>query len=134
MPFVIDASVAANWLLPDEEDEAEEAWRRIESDPALVPRHWWFEIRNVLLIAERRQRIAEYMTLSLVDRLSRLRITTMPQPNEYAVFAIARRRHLTFYDAAYLELAQQQDVPIATLDRSLAAAAGVENVAVLGRK
>jgi predicted nucleic acid-binding protein len=57
MAFVVDASVAANWFLPDEEPEALEAWRMLRTNPALVPQHWWFEVRNSLLVAERRDRI-----------------------------------------------------------------------------
>ena len=44
----------------------------------------------------------------------------------------AERRRLTLYDAAYLELAQRRRLPLATLDRDLAAAAGAEGVVVLG--
>ena len=132
MPFVIDASVAANWLLPDEEPEALDAWQRIANDPALVPLHWWFEVRNILLTAERRQRIAERSTANILDRLSRLRIMAAAQPEDHAVLAIARRRRLTFYDAAYLELAQRERIPIATLDLDLAAASRVEGVPLIG--
>jgi predicted nucleic acid-binding protein len=43
---------------------------------------------------------------------------------------IARRWRLTFYDAAYLELAQREVVPLATLDRDLAKAAEAEGVSL----
>jgi len=46
--------------------------------------------------------------------------------------ALARRHRLTVYDAAYLELAQREGVPLATLDGALAAAARAEGVPVLG--
>jgi predicted nucleic acid-binding protein len=128
MPFVVDASVAANWLLPDEEPEALAAWRRIASDPALVPQQWWFEVRNVLLTAERRQRISEQSTPHILHQLSRLRITLMPLPNDHAVLLIARRWRLTYYDAAYLELAQREAIALATLDHDLAVAAKEEGV------
>jgi predicted nucleic acid-binding protein len=45
--------------------------------------------------------------------------------------SLARRYRLTVYDAAYLELAQRQGVPLATLDGALAAAATAENVPLL---
>ena len=47
--------------------------------------------------------------------------------------ALARRHRLTVYDAAYLELAQREGVPLATLDGHLAAAATAEGVPVLGK-
>ena len=37
--------------------------------------------------------------------------------------ALARKRKLTVYDAAYLELAQRERLPLATLDRGLEKAA-----------
>lgn len=38
-------------------------------------------------------------------------------------FALAQRYKLTIYDAAYMELAERHDVPLATLDKRLAKAA-----------
>lgn len=131
MPFVVDASVAANWFLPDEEPEALEAWRTVESDPALVPQHWWFEVRNTLLVAERRERISQKNTAYILSRLSRLRIVVTDRPDDQIVLAIARLHRLTFYDAAYLELAMRETIPLATLDNALAKAAKVEDVPLL---
>ena len=45
---------------------------------------------------------------------------------------IARRRKLTVYDAAYLELAIREGLPIATLDQELETAARAEGVAIIG--
>jgi predicted nucleic acid-binding protein len=131
MPFVVDASVAANWFLPDEEPEALEAWRIIRSDPALVPPHWWFEVRNSLLMAERRERISLRITALILDRLARLRIVIVERPDDQIVFSLARRHRLTFYDAAYLELAVRENIALATLDSHLAKAAAVEGVRLL---
>jgi predicted nucleic acid-binding protein len=39
---------------------------------------------------------------------------------------------LTLYDAAYLELARRRDLPLATLDKELRAAALAEDVPLLG--
>ncbi len=46
--------------------------------------------------------------------------------------ALARTRKLTVYDAAYLELAQRERLPLATLDRALEKAAIAEGVALFG--
>jgi predicted nucleic acid-binding protein len=48
------------------------------------------------------------------------------------VLALARQHRLTFYDAAYLELAQRENIPLATLDDDLAAAARAEDVRLIG--
>lgn len=46
--------------------------------------------------------------------------------------ALARERKLTIYDAAYLELALREGLPLATLDRALEKAAVAEGVALFG--
>jgi predicted nucleic acid-binding protein len=57
--YVLDASVAAAWILADEPDTtAGAALDRLESGEAYVPQLWHLEIRNVLLVAERRGRVA----------------------------------------------------------------------------
>jgi predicted nucleic acid-binding protein len=52
-------------------------------------------------------------------------------PADDAVFAIARRHRLTFYDAAYLELAKRERIALATLDDALAVAAAAEGVELI---
>jgi len=49
-------------------------------------------------------------------------------PDENAVFSLARRHRLTFYDGAYLELAKREGLTLATFDRDLIAAAKAERV------
>jgi len=53
-------------------------------------------------------------------------------PDESRVLALAHRHRLTVYDAAYLELAAREALPLATLDTELAAAAQAEQVALIG--
>lgn len=132
MGFVLDASVTASWFLPDEnDDDAWEAWRRSETEDVWVPLHWWFEVRNMMLVGERRKRISQTLTVSALDRLSVLPITVEPRPDEAAVFDLARRYRLTFYDAVYLELAQRRKAPLATLDNALIEAARMERVPIV---
>jgi len=132
MGFVLDASVTASWFLPDENDEdAWEAWKRSETEDVWVPLHWWFEVRNMMLVGERRNRISQMLTVNALDRLSVLPITVEPRPDEGAVFELARRHRLTFYDAVYLELAQRRKASLATLDNALIEAAGVERVPIV---
>ena len=133
MPFVIDASVAACWFFPDETDPvASESWLRIHDDDAIVPAHWWFEIRNTMLVGERRARSTEQQTTFAMERLTRMPIRHDPMPRDANVFALARKHRLTFYDAAYLELAQREGLALATLDDKLAAAARSEQVSLVG--
>lgn len=132
MPFVLDASVAACWAFQDEDDpRADLALSRIKTDEALVPTLWWFELRNILVVNERRKRIAEADTASFLNYISQLTIKTDRFPNSDAVLRLSRMRQLTVYDACYLELAQREGVPLATLDSCLARAARAEKVTLI---
>lgn len=55
---VIDASVVASWLLPDEATGTALAiYERLPVEAAFAPTLWDFEIRNILIVNERRGRI-----------------------------------------------------------------------------
>ena len=57
MTFIIDASMAAAWLLPEEfSTEAEDVIGSIAAS-CPIPSLFWFEIRNILAMSERRGRI-----------------------------------------------------------------------------
>jgi predicted nucleic acid-binding protein len=134
VPFVLDASIAACWVYPDEQDaRADAAYERLfAKDRALAPLHWWFELRNVLLIGERRKRAPEQRTADFLKRISHLPIELAELPPAPPVFLLARKHRLSFYDAAYLELAQRESIPLATLDDALGRAAVAERVPLLG--
>jgi predicted nucleic acid-binding protein len=133
MPFVLDASIALCWAFEDESDpRADRALERMRTDTAWVPALWWFEVRNALIVCERRGRLSEADTVALLHMLARLRISVDRSPEGAAVLSLARRHRLTVYDAAYLELAQRQGLEIATLDGALAGAARAELVGVVG--
>jgi predicted nucleic acid-binding protein len=133
MAFVLDASVTLSWGLEDEDNAiADLASQRLNTEPARVPAIWWFEIRNVLLINERRQRISEQDTATFLRALSALSIEIDRAPAGGAILALARSRRLTVYDASYLELALREALPLATLDRQLVAAARLEGVPLIG--
>jgi predicted nucleic acid-binding protein len=135
MPFVLDASVTATWCFPDEEHEtAEAAIDRLDGDEAVVPTLWWFEIRNILVVSERRGRIDAAGTASFLADLERLSIHIDRDPDSETVLALARKHNLTGYDAAYLELARRRGLALASLDRALAAAARADGVALLASR
>ncbi|MEJ0074305.1 MAG: type II toxin-antitoxin system VapC family toxin [Alphaproteobacteria bacterium] len=132
MAFVLDASVTASWFFPDENDQdAWEAWRRSEKEQMWAPLHWWFEVRNTMLVGERKKRLSKALTSRALSRLSVLPISIDPRPDDNAVFNLARTHRLTFYDAVYLELAARRKVPLATLDGDLIAAAKAEQVGLV---
>ena len=129
MPFVLDASVTASWCFEDEEASvADAAMDRLPEDHAVVPALWWFEIRNILVVNERRGRIDSADSDVFLNDLARLPIRIESDPNERLVVELARTHRLTAYDAAYLDLAVRLTAPIATLDRALADAARAEGL------
>jgi predicted nucleic acid-binding protein len=129
LPIVIDSSVAASWAIPDEDSEAaREALELASAEGAMVPTIFWHELRNVLLVSERRGR----MTLEETKNGIALVVGIAPQDGEIGshetILALARKHRLTAYDAAYLGLAAQTGCPLFTLDRRLAEAARAEGV------
>ena len=132
MAFVLDASVTACWAFPDESHpDGRLALLRMRDEEAVVPGLWWFEVRNILVVNERRGRISESDTAAFLLHLSRLRVRTDREPDEAAILRHARRHRLSVYDAAYLELAQRQGLPLATLDGQLRHAAAGEDIGLL---
>lgn len=130
MPLVLDASVAIGaLLLPDEANaQADAILEQLESQEAVAPALWWFEIRNALVMAERRGRMTWGQVEEFLSRLENLQMSIAPLPDDSEVFALARLHRLTFYDAAYLELAKRERCALATFDQALIAAAKAERV------
>ena len=133
MAFVPDASVAAAWVLPDEQAAlADLALDRLGAEAAKVPDVFWHELRNLLLSAERRGRIDDRHADVSLSRLRRLPIRSVVEADDHHVMELARDHRLTAYDASYLALAIREDCALASLDRRLteaAAAEGVESLA-----
>ena len=132
MAIVIDVSIAAAWCFPDEQAAAAE--RVLEDLPRLggvIPGLFWYEIRNVLIVNERRARIDRTDSARFLMRLRNLHLLHDEAHDEDAMMALARGHSLSAYDAAYLETALRRGDSLATLDRALASAATVEGVSVI---
>jgi len=100
----------------------------------VVPSLWFLEITNVLLQAERRNRITASDATTQLELLRLLPISVEHSTQVKAfnsIITLARIEGLTSYDAAYLELAIRQGLPLATLDKRLAQAAKNANIEVL---
>lgn len=133
MAFVLDCSVTMAWVFPDEASEATARLRdSLVDDRAFVPSLWPVEVGSVLLAATRRRRIRAGEWSDICTCLDALPIEIEPVSTARVwgtVLALADQYRLSIYDATYLELARRLRLPLATLDRALAAAgraAGVE--------
>jgi predicted nucleic acid-binding protein len=135
MSFVLDASVALAWALPDEGNAyADELFERLIAEGAVVPPIWPLEVGNVLLVALRRGRIRQEEFNAMVEQLAQLPIEIDIEATDHAlagVLLLAARVGLTTYDAAYLDLAQRRNLPLATLDKRLRAACTTAKLEVL---
>jgi predicted nucleic acid-binding protein len=134
MPFVIDASVTACWLLPDETHPVANLARNLlVNEPAVAPSIWWYEVRNLLIVNERRGRMDAAKSNRALGILRRLPIEIDHQAVDVDVLDLARTHRLTIYDAAYLEVSRRRSLPLASLDGDLIAAARAENLGLLGQ-
>jgi len=125
-PVVIDASVAIARLL--DEPEASEIAKALarwvaEGRRLVVPSLFWLEVLN------RIRRVPETTgerMIAAVHRLNSFDLETVEAAPPMLLQIIDRieRHRLTPYDAAYLVLAENVGGQLATLDRTLAAAAG----------
>ena len=106
--------------------------RRVSKFGAIVPGIWWYELRNALVMNERRGRLSSSDTAATLADLRQLRILIDQVHDEDVVVALAREHHLSVYDAAYIEVALRQTLPIASLDKRLRQAAGSVGVTILG--
>ena len=130
--LVLDASISLAWLLDDESaPEADAARQRLATHSAYVPRIWHLEMRNALLVAERRGRLSRRMAEERLEALTELPIRTDQDANFRAAMDLARKHDITFYDALYLESALRMTAVLATLDKALARAATNEGLNVL---
>jgi predicted nucleic acid-binding protein len=133
MVFVIDASIVAAFAFEEAAGpRVALAMGSLETSQALAPNLFFFEIRNLLVVNERRGRTTPARSDSFLRVLARLPIRLAPTPENNDVVGLARERKLTVYDAAYLELAKREGLPLATLDRALERAAIAEGVALFG--
>ena len=132
MAFVLDASVAGPWALADEPSEAaSRIATRLFIEEAIAPPLWWYEVRNLLVVCERRGRIEKSDSDYFLARLDSYPIKIDSEIARDETLELARKHQLTIYDAAYLELAIRSSVPLATLDRALEAAAIAEGIKIV---
>lgn len=128
--FVLDNSVAMRWLLKTkkavDQQYAEVILDSLLDDGALVPNLWHLEATNILLSAEKRDEISLGEIEGFVSQLENLPILTDSMTSHQAfnrTLTLAHAYKLSSYDAAYLELAIREGLPIGTLDRDLRKAA-----------
>lgn len=136
MDFVLDNSVVMRWLLLDADGERQRYAEQVLASlglgrAAAVPPLWWLELANVIARAERRKQLRQAQSHEFLQLLALQAIHESPQTGPALLertLALARQYAVSSYDAAYLDLAMQHALPLATLDlplRKVAAQVGV---------
>ena len=121
--IVVDASIALAWALQEREHaHVTAALQRAAEQGGFVPGNFQTEVAHALLQAERKKRLTAADVAEALGYILDLPLAVQ-MPSPYSVVAIAREYGLAGYDAAYLALAIQSQLPLATIDPSLAAAA-----------
>jgi len=133
--FVVDASTAASWLLPDEADGDSDTLHRMAiMDGVAAPFHFPAEVASAILKAHRRGRVADKHLPAIRATYDAwaVKVDTEGAGRVWAeTYRLATTHRLNLYDAVYLELAIRLSLPLATSDEALsmvATKAGVEIV------
>lgn len=135
--FVLDASVALAWLIDRSINPYAIRVKQLllRGSRAVVPSLWQLEVANGLVMAERGGLLTPADTNEILQSFEDVLVRSIEIMHESMpvrrVIAAAREFDLTAYDARYVELARDQRLPIATLDRRLAASAKKANVPLL---
>jgi predicted nucleic acid-binding protein len=119
-------------VFPDERTNYTNAVLQSLSAPieAVAPPLWAYEIRNSVLMGLRRKRITKVQAEDFLDSLQSLPILLTGPVSYEGVFQLADSRGLTVYDAAYLDLAVREQLPLASLDDALLRAAAQSGLPV----
>lgn len=130
---VLDASVTLSWLLPDEVMRSTILEQTSPQERLIIPPHWSAEIINSLEMGVRRNRISRQQQATLLSLLATLplHVIEIPASEWKEWLSCMTSQQLTAYDAAYLYLAKQHHLPLATLDKSLKRAAVASDVELI---
>ena len=126
--FILDCSVAANWLIHDQDPESDKYAREIfkllgssQKIHAIVPHLWSYELVNTMALIERVKKIPNIEILDFLSMIEELPISLSQEftfiPRE--ILELANHYHLSAYDATYLHLAIRKGLPVATRDKKL---------------
>lgn len=135
--FVLDANVVIGFLLQEGSNYADHVFQKhlAQGATAHVPSLWHLEVRNALFSKERAGKLADGEAQQALASLANLTIITDPHTTWPSTLMhlerLMLRQGLASYDATYLELAYRLDVPIATQDKEMIAAAKALKVTIL---
>ena len=129
MKLVVDASVIAFFVMPDEAgDKAHPIYPYLIQHHLIAPELYWYEVRNIAVKNTRRGRLPQGELDIVLAAIEAFPIDLRTGGAGFDAVALARKHTLSFYDASYLALAIDEGALLATLDGSLSRAARAEGV------
>ncbi|WP_245817993.1 type II toxin-antitoxin system VapC family toxin [Granulicella rosea] len=132
---MLDSSVALSWCFKDEQTpETVGVLSMAKTRAIFVPPIWHVEMSNILGMALRKGRLNKAEVLGAIGLFAALELhtdSTVRPTGPGTLVPLMQLHRLTAYDAAYLELALRLNLPLATLDKQLAAAASNAGVALI---
>jgi predicted nucleic acid-binding protein len=134
--FVLDCSVAMTWFLPDEATSSTRTlFDNMSGAKVWVPSLWRTEMANAMRSASRSGRISLQNALTSLEMLEQLNIQVaddeLGQKSAQDILKFAHSHDISSYDAGYLYVAMQMQLPLATLDKNLRRAAKAAKIALL---
>lgn len=114
--IVVDASVAAKWVL--REQHVATARKVLATKELLAPDLLWAEVGNILWKRQRRRESSVEEVRRMLAEFQRLPVTTFAHwPFLAAALDLAISLEQTVYDCLYLALAEERDSVMVTADR-----------------
>jgi predicted nucleic acid-binding protein len=129
--IVVDASAVAAWLMPDEKG-IDLTLLQDRGDILIAPWLLWVELRNLVLMSIRRNRLSRGTATRVLTNADALGVRLDAEPHSLVLMDLAEQHRLTAYDALYLELALRTSASLLSADKALCKAAQSESVTVLG--
>jgi predicted nucleic acid-binding protein len=135
--FVLDASITLAWFVDPVIAPLAVRIQQLllQGDRAIVPYLWRSEVANGFVMAQRRGILNVVRTAQALTELDLLVGQFIESANYdlpiQRIVTTAQHFALTANDATYLDTAREQNLPLATLDRKLAEAAGQAGVSLI---
>jgi len=124
--FVLDCSVVFGFSFEDEDTKyVMKVAEALRTGEAMVPAIFTAEVANVLKVQESRKRWTEEQIFEFLSILEKLPLTVEDTSllDSRTLFTLAKKENLSAYDASYLALALEYNIPLATQDKALKKAA-----------
>jgi predicted nucleic acid-binding protein len=116
---ILDTSVAAAWYLPERFSGEARRWQQRLLDgqaELLTPSLHYWEFANVLRTYLRRGELHEELAREIYELHLEAPITVV-EPARSSVLEVALQYEATAYDAVYIALSIEQDIPLLVAER-----------------